>query len=125
MKGVGLREFQGEDDPSLGVCIGTAVAATMWYFDALVALLVSLALLLHGAQALRVNARAGHAWWSTHFWLEAPEGDEHRAPRAWTHFSAHASPSPVPKSGYDLSLHEASEDSAVAFPLDNETPQAA
>jgi len=57
---------------SLGVCIGTAAMHKLWYFDALVALLVSLALLLNGAYTLDKNRRDGNRWWEKRFWLTAP-----------------------------------------------------
>lgn len=53
---------------SLGVCIGTAVAHEAWWFDAVVALLVSGALLLHGTYTLVKNARDGNLWWDAAFW---------------------------------------------------------
>jgi len=63
---------------SLGVCIGTAVASSMWYFDALVALLVSLALLAHGAYTLYKNKKEGNHWWKSRFWLVPPVSKEGR-----------------------------------------------
>lgn len=57
---------------SLGVCIGTAVAHEAWYFDALVALLVSGALFLHGVYTLVKNGRSGNHWWAGSFWMVAP-----------------------------------------------------
>ena len=44
---------------SLGVCIGTAVAHEAWWFDAVVALLVSGALLLHARRSDRERHREG------------------------------------------------------------------
>jgi hypothetical protein len=45
---------------SLGVCIGTAVAHEAWWFDAVVALLVSGALLLHACRSDRERHRERH-----------------------------------------------------------------
>jgi len=53
---------------SLGVCIGTAVVHEAWWFDAVVALLVSGALLLHGVYTLVKNAQIGNHWWAAAFW---------------------------------------------------------
>lgn len=57
---------------SLGVCMGTVVADEMYYFDALVALVISGGLLLHGIYTLVKNACVGNRWWARSFWMVAP-----------------------------------------------------
>ena len=60
---------------SLGVCFGAAAVAgtdgSLWWFDALVALLVSFGLLIYGSYSLHRNARAGNRWWTCSFWTTA------------------------------------------------------
>ena len=42
------------------------------YFDAMVAILVSVALFLHGVYTLHKNAQQGNRWWQASFWRAAP-----------------------------------------------------
>ena len=53
---------------SLGVCIGTAVAHEAWWFDAVVALLVSGALLLHACRVRSgLRTYCCDSFWSVHY----------------------------------------------------------
>ena len=55
---------------SLGVCIGVALSegSDIWWFDAVVALVVSVLLLIYGVFSLAKNAEAGIKWWTLEFW---------------------------------------------------------
>jgi hypothetical protein len=69
---------------SLGVCIGTAVAHEAWWFDAVVALLVSGALLLHACRSDRERHREGRRLGRGRAWGGAGRGgwDEEDGVRA-------------------------------------------
>ena len=52
------------------------------YFDALIAVVVSVCLGLYGCYTLRKNARVQSQprWWTGQFWTEAPVGQKSRGP---------------------------------------------
>ena len=60
---------------SLAVCIGVAASegtdGDVWWFDAMMALLVSICLLIYGAGVLIKNALDGMQWWLPEFWITA------------------------------------------------------
>ena len=56
---------------SLGVCFGVLFAehtADIWWFDAFVAIVVSVGLLANGIYTLLKNAQRGDKWWEATFW---------------------------------------------------------
>ena len=55
---------------SLGVCTGVALSegSDIWWFDAVVALVVSVLLLIYGVFSLAKNAEAGVKWATLEFW---------------------------------------------------------
>jgi len=58
---------------SLGVCISSSVydmTSTVWWFDAVVALITSVCLFWYGYRTLFCH---GHKWWEPSWWSEDPE----------------------------------------------------
>jgi divalent metal cation (Fe/Co/Zn/Cd) transporter len=58
---------------SVGTCVSAgAVTAdeSVWFLDALVAILVSVGLLLYGAYVLAKNAAQRNRWWTASFWWQ-------------------------------------------------------
>lgn len=68
---------------SLGVILGAALSQNddrLWFFDALVALVIAAALFAYGLLVLVKNARQRNRWWTAAFWSQGLAASRRRFP---------------------------------------------